>query len=72
MDELTAREIDVVRLLVRGFGDKEIAAQLRISVATIRGHMGVVKLKLRAHSGAEVAAIAVRNRIVELPVDDDA
>jgi DNA-binding NarL/FixJ family response regulator len=63
-DRLTERETDVLRLVVAGQRNKEIAAQLRISENTVKFHLRNILEKLHAESRTEVAARAVRDGLV--------
>jgi DNA-binding NarL/FixJ family response regulator len=58
IDELTARELDVLRLISRGASNQEIAGELFISEGTVKTHIGhiLVKLGLRDRSAAIVFA----------------
>jgi LuxR family maltose regulon positive regulatory protein len=58
LDELTARERDVLRLLAAGFDNRGIAAQLGIGYVTVRSHLRNLSSKLDAHSKLEVVARA--------------
>lgn len=58
--DLTAREIEVLRIAAKGLSNKEIAAELYLSVNTVRNHMQHVLNKLGAHSKLEATAIATR------------
>jgi non-specific serine/threonine protein kinase len=64
---LTARELQVARLLARGCSNKEIAARLVISQRTAEGHVERILAKLGFTSRAQVAAWAAASR-----PDDDA
>ena len=61
---LTPRERDIVRLLVEGRSDKEIAATLGIGRRTVSWHLGTIRGKLEAPSRSAVAAIALRDHLV--------
>lgn len=63
---LTVREIDVVRLLAKGFINKEIADQLNISLTTVITHRKNIMTKLHAHSLSDVIIYAVMNGHVDL------
>lgn len=52
-EALSRREREVLGLLARGFANKEIADQLRLSVETIRGHLKLIYEKLHVHSRTE-------------------
>lgn len=65
--DLTARERQVLELLVRGASNADITAELVISPATTRNHVQSVIAKLGAHSKLEAVAIAMRERVVQAP-----
>ncbi|MDL4817872.1 response regulator [Actinomadura opuntiae] len=54
----TDRELDVVRLVARGRTNEEIAAELFVSLSTVKTHLGSVMHKLGARNRVEVAAWA--------------
>ncbi|NYJ07389.1 helix-turn-helix transcriptional regulator [Petropleomorpha daqingensis] len=57
--DLTPREWEVLELAAAGFAFAEIAAQLYVSVGTVRKHMEHVRERLGVHSVAAAAAIAL-------------
>lgn len=63
--ELTDREREILDLLAKGLSNADIAAELTISVHTVRNHVANLSAKLGAHSKLEVLAIAVRRGLVE-------
>lgn len=63
-DSLTDRELDVLRLVVAGQRNKEIAATLGISENTVKFHLRNILDKLHAQSRAEAVARAVREGLV--------
>ena len=63
-DHLTEREVEVLRLVVAGLRNKEIAADLGISENTTKFHLRNILEKLHASSRTEVAARAVREGLV--------
>ena len=56
---LTARERDVVRLVVRGLANKQIARQLRISPRTVEGHLNHIFEKVHTGSRTELVHYAL-------------
>jgi two-component system response regulator NreC len=60
---LTAREIDVLRLLARGKSNKELAADLGMSVRTAESHHASILAKLNVESLGDLVRIAVRDGI---------
>jgi DNA-binding NarL/FixJ family response regulator len=65
-DALTAREIEVLRLIARGNANKEIAAQLSLTEETIKGHVKNILAKLRANDRTHAVAIGVKRGIIDL------
>ena len=65
--DLTEREREVLSLVARGLANKEIAAELFLSVNTIRNYVQSILDKLGAHSKLEAVATAVREGLVEYP-----
>jgi len=61
---LTARELDVTRLLHQGYSTEGIAACMGISTTTVRNHVSRCLRKLDAHSRLEAVAVARRLRLV--------
>jgi two-component system, NarL family, response regulator YdfI len=64
--ELTAREIQVLRLLAEGLVNREIADRLHISEHTIKFHIGSILGKLQASSRTEAVTRGLRAGIIEL------
>lgn len=62
---LSARESDLVRLVARGLTNAEIAAELTISVGTVKTHLGNVQTKLSARNRVEIAAWAWESGLVD-------
>jgi len=65
-ETLTPRELQVLRMLADGLGNKQIAAQLAISNHTAKFHVAQILAKLRAGSRAEAVAIAMRRGLVPI------
>lgn len=61
---LTAREKDVLRLLVQGRAYKMIASELQITYDTVRAHIKKIYEKLHVSSSTEAVAKAILNKIV--------
>jgi non-specific serine/threonine protein kinase len=61
---LTPRELDVLRLLVAGHSDREIAATLSISPRTVQTHVAGLFAKLDAGTRAEATAVAIRRGLI--------
>ena len=64
--DLTAREQEVLHLLVRGRSNKEIGAQLFISDETVKSHLKTLFAKLNVRDRTDAAISAVRHGIVHL------
>jgi DNA-binding NarL/FixJ family response regulator len=63
----TPREVQVIRLVAEGKANKEIAAELGITLRTVETHRAKIMLKLGMHSLAELIHYAIRNKIVAAP-----
>ncbi len=63
---LTARELDVLKLLAQGLSDEEIAAELVVSKATVRFHVTNVFQKLQLKSRTQAALYAIREGYVSI------
>jgi non-specific serine/threonine protein kinase len=61
---LTPREAEVLRLLVAGWSDKEMAAELGIGRRTASNYVAAIRSKLDAPSRTAAVAIAVRDHLV--------
>lgn len=64
VDELTPRELDVLRLMAKGRSNAEIADELVISGVTVKSHIGRIFLKLRLRDRAAAIVYAYQNGIV--------
>jgi DNA-binding NarL/FixJ family response regulator len=62
---MTARELEVLRVVGAGKANKEIAAQLGISERTARTHVSNILAKLGLHSRTQAALWAVREGLVD-------
>ena len=67
IEQLTPRELEVLRALAEGLSTKEICERLFIAPNTLRTHVQNIMSKLRVHSKLEAVAFAMRNRLVDLP-----
>jgi DNA-binding NarL/FixJ family response regulator len=65
-DELTSRELDVLRLIAAGNSNKLIADQLSIGEATVKSHVTNILSKLGANDRAHAVTIGLKRGIIEL------
>jgi two-component system, NarL family, response regulator LiaR len=68
---LTEREMDVLRSSAHGYANKEIAAQLGISVQTVQVHLRNIFGKLGVSSRSEAAARAIQAGWITLEASDE-
>lgn len=61
---LTAREVEILRLVASGLNSKRTAERLYVSPATVRNHIQNILGKLGAHSRLEAVAQARRHRLI--------
>jgi HD-GYP domain-containing protein (c-di-GMP phosphodiesterase class II) len=64
---LTAREVDVLRLVARGLSSKHIATELVISPKTARNHIEHIYVKTGATSRVEASLFAIKHGLLEVP-----
>ena len=64
---LTARELEILQLIVDGKSNKEIADQLGLSVNTVAVHRANIMDALGIHKAAELVVYAIRNGLVNIP-----
>ncbi len=65
-EQLTTRELEILRGVVRGDTSKEIAVDLRISEFTVRNHVNNILAKLRARDRTEAAVFALKRGLIAL------
>jgi len=65
-DELTSREIDVLRLIAAGNSNKLVADQLSIGEATVKSHVTNILSKLGANDRAHAVTIGLKRGIIDL------
>lgn len=63
---LTAREIDVLRLISQGKSNKEIAADLFVAESTIKTHVATIYEKLKVTDRTEAVVHAIRRGIIQV------
>jgi two-component system response regulator NreC len=63
-DDLSARELEVLRLIALGHTNTEIGAQLFLSVRTVESHRSHIQQKLRRSSRAELVAYALEHGLI--------
>lgn len=63
--KLTARELEILRLLAGGLGQKEISGHLVISVKTVGTHIEHILMKLGVQSRTQAVALAYREHLID-------
>lgn len=61
---ITEREVEVLELLSRGLGNKEMARELFVSEATVKSHLSHIYTKLGVDTRAGAVAAAIEQRII--------
>jgi DNA-binding NarL/FixJ family response regulator len=64
---LTQRELEILRMIVDGKSNREIAAELHLSANTVAVHRANIMNALGIHKTAELVVYAIRNGLVNLP-----
>jgi DNA-binding NarL/FixJ family response regulator len=67
---LTAREVEVLSLVARGFGNKEVADELGTAAGTVKAHVQSILSKLGANDRTHAVTIALRRGIIHLHSPD--
>ena len=62
---LTARELEVLKLVAEGMSNKDVAAELTISENTVKNHVRNILEKLHLHSRMEAVMYAMRENLLE-------
>jgi len=66
LDEITPREIEVLRMLAEGLPNKEIAGRMRISDHTVKFHISSILEKLGASTRTEAVTIGIRRGLIPI------
>jgi two-component system NarL family response regulator len=67
---LTARELEVLKLVAKGMSNREIADELFISENTVKNHVRNILEKLHLHSRMEAVMYALREKLLDLRDED--
>ena len=61
---LTARHLEVVRLMAEGLTDREIGVALGITVGTVKAHAQAILRRTHAHTRTQVVASCIRRGLI--------
>ena len=61
VEKLTERELDVLRLIAKGFNNSDIASQLHLSEGTVRNHVSAILEQLGVSDRTQAAVIAIQH-----------
>ena len=64
-DDLSARELEVLRLIALGYTNSEIASRLFLSVRTVESHRAHIQQKLRFKSRSDLVRYALERKLIE-------
>lgn len=66
LNELSNREVEVLKLVAKGFSNKDIAADLSISERTVKNHLCSVFRKIDCYDRTQAAVFCIRNGLVSV------
>lgn len=66
LPDLSPRQIEILESIARGLTNKEIAAQLEISLESVKSHIKIILEKLSAASRTEAASIVQRKHLLKI------
>jgi DNA-binding NarL/FixJ family response regulator len=66
LDDLTRREMEVLKLVAKGMFNKEIADKLSISEKTVKNHVSSIFKKINVSDRTQAAVYAIKNNYVDL------
>ena len=69
-DALTARELEIVESLAKGFSNKEVARALFVSEATIKTHLVHIYAKLGVENRAAAVSVSIERRLLRAGLGD--
>ena len=65
---LTKKETEILKFLVNGYSYKMIAAELKISIDTVRFYIKKIYDKLHVHSATEAVSKAFKDKLISILV----
>jgi DNA-binding NarL/FixJ family response regulator len=66
LDQLTARELEILKLFACGFSNQHMADKLFISIRTVESHKNHIMQKLELNSTVDLIKFAIQNKIIEI------
>jgi DNA-binding NarL/FixJ family response regulator len=66
LEQLTAREAEVLQLLAEVLSNKDIATQLVLSEGTVKNHISAILAKLHANDRTPAVVMALKRGLVDL------
>ena len=64
-DNLSKREMEVLKILAQGFSNQEIADQLFISLKTVKTHVSNIFNKLEVNDRTQATIFAIQHKLVD-------
>ncbi len=66
MKNLSEKELEVLKVLVEGKNNKDISAELCISLGTVKAHVASIMRKLGVTNRTKVVYVAIKDNIIEI------
>ncbi len=65
MKNLTPKELEILKLVIEGYGNYEISKTIFLSTHTVKAHISAIIKKLNAKNRTNAATIALREKIID-------
>ena len=65
MEKLTKREVAILKLITKGYGNRQISESIYISIHTVKAHISSIIRKLEAKNRTNAVYIAIKNHLLD-------
>lgn len=65
MKKLTEREVDILKLITKGYDNNQISKKIFVSIHTVKAHISSIIRKLDAKNRTNAVYIAIKNHMID-------